>query len=61
MKKTFRWSFDDDEFPLDDDALEKIWRGFEDMDAVRTVSLEDSHSRIASLLAARHGDDSALS
>ncbi len=46
---------DAEELPLDADALEKIRRGFADMDAGRTVSLESSRTRIEALLAARHG------
>ena len=49
-------SFDEEEFPLDEDAVEKIRRGFADMDAGRTISLEDSRTRIEALLAARHGN-----
>ncbi len=52
-------SSDEEDFPLDDDAVEKIGRGFVDMDAGRTVSLEDSRTRIRALLAARHGNGNA--
>ena len=52
-------SFDEEEFPLDEDAVEKIRRGFADMDAGRTVSLEDSRARIEALLAVRHGNGGA--
>jgi len=59
VTERFGADHDAEDFPLDADAVEKIRRGFEDMDAGRTVSLEASHSRIASLLAARHGNGSA--
>lgn len=36
--------YDEDEFPLDADAVEKIRRGFADMDAGRTVSLEEARA-----------------
>ena len=51
--------FDEEEFPLDADAVENIRRGLKDMDAGRTVSLKDSRSRIEALLATHHGNDSA--
>ena len=59
VTERFGADHDAEDFPLDADAVEKIRRGFEDMDAGRTVSLEDSRSRIQSLLAARHGNGSA--
>jgi hypothetical protein len=42
------------------DAIEKIRRGFADMNASRTVSLATSQARIEALLAVRHGNGSAL-
>ena len=59
VTERFGAEHDAGDFPLNDDALEKIRRGFEDMDTGRTVSLEASRSRIESLSAARHGNGSA--
>lgn len=50
---------DAEKFLLDDAALEKLRRGFADIDAGRTISLEDSRTRIKALLAARHGNGNA--
>jgi len=46
--------YDPEGFPLDADAVEKIRRGFADMEAGRSVSLEDSRARVEGLLTARH-------
>ena len=51
-------SFDEEEFPLDEDAVEKIRQSLAERDAGRTISLEDSRTRIGALLAARHGNGS---
>lgn len=59
VTERFGADYDAEDFPLDEDAVEKIRRGFADMDAGRTVSPEDSRTRIEDLLAARHGNGSA--
>ncbi len=53
-----RFGTDAEEFPLNADAIESIRRGFADIDAGRTVSLEESRTKIEALLAARHGNGS---
>ena len=58
VMERFGANHDAEEFLLDDDALEKLRRGFADIDAGRTVSLEESRTRIEALLAARHGNGS---
>ena len=48
---------DEEEFPLNADAIEKIRRGFADMDAGRTVwALEESRANLEAAFAARYGN-----
>ena len=43
---------DEDDFPLDAEAMEAIRQGLADIEAGRTSSLEDSRARIEAVLAA---------
>jgi len=45
-----------EEFPLDAEALESIQRGFADLDAGRTLSLEEARADFKTAFAARFGN-----
>lgn len=45
-----------DEFPLDADTIESIRRGFADVNAGRTVSLEEARAEFETAFAARYGE-----
>lgn len=45
-----------EEFPLDDDAVGSIQRGFADLDAGRTLSLEEARADFKTTFATRFGN-----
>ncbi len=47
--------YEEEEFPLDADSVEKIRRGFVDMDAGRTISLEEARADLKAAFATRYG------
>jgi len=56
VAERFATDAEDAEFPLDADAVESIGRGFADMDAGRTLSLEEARADFKTAFAARFGN-----
>jgi predicted transcriptional regulator len=51
--------FDEEEFPLDADAVKKIRRGLAEVDAGQTMSLEKARADLKAAFATRYGNASA--
>ncbi len=49
-------SFDEEEFPLDADAVENIRRGLAEVDAGQTMSLEEARADFKAAFSARYRD-----
>lgn len=49
-------SFDEEDFPLDEDAVEKIRQSLAERDAGQTISLEEARANLKSAFAARYGN-----
>ncbi len=53
-----RYGVDEEEFPLEADAVEKIRRGLAEIETGQTISLEEARAELKAAFAAHHGSSS---